>query len=42
MEHLNWLEVLGNPETWQNNDSLNEVFTKAIEIYMGKLKGLRN
>lgn len=41
MHHLNWLESLGNLESSVLSGSWIEVFAKALEIYTGKVKGLR-
>jgi hypothetical protein len=41
MHHLNWLESLGNLESSVVSGSWIEVFAKALEIYTGKVKGLR-
>jgi hypothetical protein len=39
--HLGWLESLGNLETTNMSRSWIEIFAKALEIYLGKVKGLR-
>jgi hypothetical protein len=41
MHHLNWHESLGNLESSVLQGSWIEVFAKALEIYLGKVKGLR-
>lgn len=41
LHHLGWLESLGNLEASALNRSWIEIFAKALEIYIGKVKGLR-
>lgn len=41
MHHLGWLESLGSLETTSMSRSWIEIFAKALEIYLGKVKGLR-
>jgi hypothetical protein len=41
MHHLNWLESLGDTESSVVSGSWIEIFAKALEIYTGKVKGLR-
>ena len=39
--HLNWLESLGNLEDSVHSGQWIAVFAKALDIYTGKVKGLR-
>lgn len=41
LHHLGWLESLGSLETTSLSRSWIEIFAKALEIYLGKVKGLR-
>jgi hypothetical protein len=41
LHHLNWIESLGNLESSVQQGSWIEIFAKALEIYLGKVKGLR-
>lgn len=41
LHHLGWLESLGSLETTSMSRSWIEIFAKALEIYLGKVKGLR-
>lgn len=39
--HLNWLESLGDTDNSASSGNWIEIFAKALEIYTGKVKGLR-
>lgn len=39
--HLNWLESLGDTAESVSSGAWIEIFAKALEIYTGKVKGLR-
>jgi hypothetical protein len=41
LHHLGWLESLGSLEATSISRSWIEIFAKALEIYLGKVRGLR-
>ncbi len=41
MHHLDWQESLGDTESSVVSGSWIEIFAQALEIYIGKVKGLR-